>query len=84
MQKQIKDLPFAFQSLFVEIKAEHDAIKASKLDYVSYPVNKNELDEHEQLDIVHESENQDDEYDEYDENTHDMNCVSPYMREMFD
>ena len=47
-------------------------------------MNKNKLDDYEQLDIVHESENQDDEYDEYDENTYDMNCVSPYMREMFD
>jgi hypothetical protein len=84
MQKQIKDLPFAFQSLFAELKAEKDAEEASKLDYVSYPVNKNKLNDHEQLDIVHESENQDDEYDEYDENTYDMNCVSPYMREMFD
>ena len=84
MQKQIKDLPHSLQSLFVEIKAEQDAIDASKSDYVSHPVNKNKLDDYEQLDIVHESENQDDEYDEYDENTYDMNCVSPYMREIFD
>tara|TARA_B100001093_G_scaffold374932_1_gene359930 strand:+ start:231 stop:485 length:255 start_codon:yes stop_codon:yes gene_type:complete len=84
MQKQIKDLPLSLQSLFVEIKAEQDAINASKLDYVSHPVNKNKLDDYEQLDIIHESENQDDEYDEYDENTYDMNCVSPSMREMFE
>ena len=84
MQKQIKDLPHSLQSLFVEIKAEQDAINASKSDYVSHPVNKNKLDDYEQLDIVHESENQDDEYDEYDENTYDMNCVSPYRREIFD
>jgi hypothetical protein len=53
MQKQIKDLPHSLQSLFVEIKAEQDAINASKSDYVSHPVNKNKLDDYEQLDIVH-------------------------------
>ena len=34
MQKQIKDLPFAFQSLFAELKAEKDAEEASATDYV--------------------------------------------------
>ena len=44
----------------------------------------NDKHEFEQLDSVIDSENADDFYDEQDENTYDMNCVSPYMREMFE
>ena len=38
MQKQIKDLPFAFQSLFAELKAEKDAEEASATVIATIPV----------------------------------------------
>jgi hypothetical protein len=82
MQKQIKDLPIAFQSLFSELKAEKDAQEASVTDYVIQPTKKDVDEEYEQLDTVLEDENES-EYDEYDENTYDMNAVSPYMRDAF-
>ena len=82
MQKQIKDLPIAFQSLFSEFKAEKDAEEASATDYVVQPTKKDIEDEFEQLDSVLSDEEGED-YDEYDENTYDMNAVSPYMREAF-
>jgi hypothetical protein len=82
MQKQIKDLPIAFQSLFVELKAEKDAEEASTTDYVVQPTKKDIEDEFEQLDSVLCDEEGED-YDEYDENTYDMNAVSPYMRDAF-
>lgn len=83
MQTQIDHLPFAYQKLLAEFKAEKDALEASELDYVKHPVS-NDKHEFEQLDSVIDSENADDFYDEQDENTYDMNCVSPYMREMFE
>ena len=82
MQKQIKDLPFAFQSLFAELKAEKDIEEGSATDYVIQPTKKDVQEEYEQLDTVLEDENEAD-YDEYDENTYDMNAVSPYMRDAF-
>ena len=82
MQKQIKDLPLAFQSLFAELKAEKDAEEGSATDYVIQPTKKDVQEEYEQLDTVLEDENEAD-YDEYDENTYDMNAVSPYMRDAF-
>jgi len=82
MQKQIKDLPIAFQSLFAELKAEKDAEEGSSTDYVIQPTKKDVQEEYEQLDTVLEEENEAD-YDEYDENTYDMNAVSPYMRDAF-
>ena len=82
MQKQIKDLPFAFQSLFAELKAEKDAEEASATDYVVQPTKKDVEEEFEQLDSVLSEEDSED-YDEYDENTYDMNAVSPYMRDAF-
>tara|TARA_B100000900_G_scaffold384610_1_gene373564 strand:- start:26 stop:325 length:300 start_codon:yes stop_codon:yes gene_type:complete len=82
MQKQIKDLPLAFQSLFAELKAEKDTEEGSATDYVIQPTKKDVQEEYEQLDTVLEDENEAD-YDEYDENTYDMNAVSPYMRDAF-
>mgnify|MGYP005687405647 CR=1 FL=1 len=82
MQKQIKDLPIAFQSLFAELKAEKDIEEGSSTDYVIQPTKKDVQEEYEQLDTVLEEENEAD-YDEYDENTYDMNAVSPYMRDAF-
>ena len=82
MQKQIKDLPLAFQSLFAELKAEKDVEEGSATDYVIQPTKKDVQEEYEQLDTVLEDENEAD-YDEYDENTYDMNAVSPYMRDAF-
>ena len=82
MQKQIKDLPIAFQSLFAELKAEKDVEEGSATDYVIQPTKKDVQEEYEQLDTVLEDENEAD-YDEYDENTYDMNAVSPYMRDAF-
>jgi len=82
MQKQIKDLPIAFQSLFAELKAEKDIEEGSATDYVVQPTKKDVQEEYEQLDTVLEDENEAD-YDEYDENTYDMNAVSPYMRDAF-
>ncbi|RPG64934.1 MAG: hypothetical protein CBC02_008415 [Flavobacteriaceae bacterium TMED42] len=82
MQKQIKDLPIAFQSLFAELKAEKDIEEGSATDYVIQPTKKDVQEEYEQLDTVLEDENEAD-YDEYDENTYDMNAVSPYMRDAF-
>ena len=82
MQKQIKDLPLAFQSLFAELKAEKDIEEGSATDYVIQPTKKDVQEEYEQLDTVLEDENEAD-YDEYDENTYDMNAVSPYMRDAF-
>ena len=82
MQKQIKDLPLAFQSLFAELKAEKDVEEGSATDYVIQPTRKDVQEEYEQLDTVLEDENEAD-YDEYDENTYDMNAVSPYMRDAF-
>jgi len=82
MQKQIKDLPIAFQSLFAELKAEKDVEEGSATDYVIQPTRKDVQEEYEQLDTVLEDENEAD-YDEYDENTYDMNAVSPYMRDAF-
>ena len=82
MQKQIKDLPIAFQSLFAELKAEKDAEEGSATDYVIQPTKKDVQEEYEQLDSVLEEEGEED-YDEYDENTYDMNAVSPYMRDAF-
>ena len=82
MQKQIKDLPIAFQSLFAELKAEKDAEEGSAADYVIQPTKKDVQDEYERLDSVIEEEGEN-EYDEYDENTYDMDAVSPYMREAF-
>ena len=82
MQKQIKDLPIAFQSLFAELKAEKDIEEGSATDYVIQPTKKDVQEEYEQLDTVLEDENEV-EYDEYDENTYDMNAVSPYMRDAF-
>jgi len=82
MQKQIKDLPLAFQSLFAELKAEKDAEEGSATDYVIQPTKKDVQEEYEQLDTVLEDENEAD-YDEYDQNTYDMNAVSPYMRDAF-
>ncbi len=83
MQKQIKDLPIAFQSLFAELKAEKDAVEASATDYVVQPTKKDIEEEFEQLDSVLCQEDAED-YDEYDENTYDMTAISPYMREAFD
>ena len=82
MQKQIKDLPIAFQSLFAELKAEKDAEEGSATDYVIQPTKKDVQEEYEQLDSVLDEEGEED-YDEYDENTYDMNAVSPYMRDAF-
>lgn len=82
MQTQIDHLPFAYQKLLAEFKAEKDALEASELDYVKHPVVNNKHD-FEQLDSVIDSENADDFYDENDENTYDMNAVSPYMRNAF-
>lgn len=82
MQKQIKDLPIAYQSLFAELKAEKDVEEGSATDYVIQPTKKDVQEEYEQLDTVLEDENEAD-YDEYDENTYDMNAVSPYMRTAF-
>ena len=82
MQKQIIDLPIAFQSLFAELKAEKDVEEGSATDYVIQPTRKDVQEEYEQLDTVLEDENEAD-YDEYDENTYDMNAVSPYMRDAF-
>ena len=82
MQKQIKDLPIAFQSLFAELKAEKDVEEGSATDYVIQPTKKDVQEEYEQLDTVLEDENEAD-YDEYDENTYDMNAVSPYMKDAF-
>ena len=83
MQKQIEDLPVSFQKLFVELKAEQDAIEGSSADYVIQPTKKDIQDEYERLDSVLEQED-DNDYDEYDENTYDMEYVSPYMRDAFD
>jgi hypothetical protein len=82
MQKQIKDLPIAFQSLFAELKAEKDIEEGSATDYVIQPTKKDVQEEYEQLDTVLEDEDEMD-YDEHDENTYDMNAVSPYMRDAF-
>ena len=82
MQKQIEDLPIAFQSLFAELKAEKDAEEGSATDYVIQPTKKDVQEEYEHLDSVIEDEDESD-YDEYDENTYDMNAVSPYMKEAF-
>ena len=40
MQKQIKDLPIAFQSLFAELKAEKDVEEGSATDYLIQPTRK--------------------------------------------
>ena len=82
MQKQIEDLPIAFQSLFAELKAEKDIQEGSATDYVIQTTKKDVQEEYEQLDTVLEDENEAD-YDEYDENTYDMNAVSPYMKDAF-
>lgn len=82
MQKQIEDLPVAFQSLFAELKAEKDIEEGSMTDYVVQPTKADEQEEYEQLDSVLEDENESD-YDEYDENTFDMNAISPYMKNAF-
>jgi hypothetical protein len=82
MQKQIKDLPIAFQSLFAELKAEKDIEEGSATDYVIQPTKKDVQEEYEQLDTVLEDEDEMD-YDEHDENTYDMNAVSPYMLDAF-
>lgn len=82
MQKQIEDLPIAYQSLFAELKAEKDIEEGSATDYVIQPTKKDVQEEYEQLETVLEDENEAD-YDEYDENTYDMNAVSPYMRNAF-
>lgn len=84
MQTDIDDLPISLQKLFYEVKAEQDAIEASKNDYVEISKEKYEPDQFEKLDDVINEENADDQYDEYDENTYDMNCLSSAMREVFD
>ena len=55
MQTQIDHLPFAYQKLLAEFKAEKDALEASELDYVKHPVS-NDKHEFEQLDSVIDSE----------------------------
>ena len=50
MQKQIEDLPIAFQSLFAELKAEKDVEEGSATDYVIQPTKKDVQEEYEQLD----------------------------------
>ena len=77
--KRIDDLPLNLQKLFVEMKTEKDAIEASESDYCK---TKNVLDESDPLDVL--DDDQQDDYDEYDENTFDMNCVSPQLRDIFD
>tara|TARA_B100002019_G_scaffold64374_1_gene55179 strand:+ start:1148 stop:1438 length:291 start_codon:yes stop_codon:yes gene_type:complete len=82
MPRAIKDLPESFQSLFYELKAEHDALEASASDYVIHPTKHDIQDEYERLDSVLEEEDEQ-EYDEYDENTYDMSAVSSVMRNAF-
>ena len=85
MPKQIEDLPFEYQKLFAELKAEKDAVEASASDYVIEPTNEDVIDEYEQLDsVIEEEDGDDDDYDEDDENTYDMKRVSNEMRSMFD
>ena len=85
MPKQIEDLPFEYQKLFAELKAEKDAVEASASDYVIEPTNEDVIDEYEQLDsVIEEEDGDDDGYDEDDENTYDMKRVSNEMRSMFD
>jgi hypothetical protein len=85
MPKQIEDLPFEYQKLFAELKAEKDAVEASASDYVIEPTNEDVIDEYEQLDsVIEEEDGDDDDYDESDENTYDMKRVSNEMRSMFD
>ena len=83
--RQIEDLPFQYQQLFAELKAEKDAVEASASDYVIEPTNEDVIDEYEQLDsVIEEEDGDDDDYDESDENTYDMKRVSNEMRSMFD
>jgi hypothetical protein len=83
--RQIEDLPFQYQQLFAELKAEKDAVEASASDYVIEPTNEDVIDEYEQLDsVIEEEDGDDDGYDEDDENTYDMKRVSNEMRSMFD
>ena len=77
--KRIDDLPLHLQKLYVEMKTEKDAIAASELDYCKV---KNVLDESDTLNVL--EDDQQDDYDEYDENTFDMSCVSPQLRDIFD
>ncbi len=84
MQTSVDNLPISLQKLFYEVKAEQDAIEASKNDYVEIAKEKFEPDKFEELDDVINAENADDDFDEYDENTFDMNCLSSAMREVFD
>lgn len=83
--RQIEDLPFQYQQLFAELKAEKDAVEASASDYVIASTNEDVIDEYEQLDsVIEEEDGDDDGYDEDDENTYDMKRVSNEMRSMFD
>lgn len=77
--KRIDDLPLHLQKLYVEMKTEKDAIESSEADYCK---TKNVLDESYTLDVL--EDDQQDDYDEYDENTFDMSCVSPQLRDIFD